>query len=166
MGYNLTIGNARLHYYPEYQHLCIEAEPAQHPDAPDHDPYTGKGNSRSPSYTAWHDFCLEAGIEPLFYGGGWDRDLRAYRKCPENFHRERPLLVEHPGVQPLCRRDLEYVKAARLRREATNGGREPGFWDDDGKDNGKDPTLARLLWLEFWLKWALDNCAIPVLENT
>ena len=166
MGYNLIIGNAVLKYDADDPRVWIEAERAEHPEAPDHDDFVRKTNSRSPSYTAWHGFCREAGIYELFYGQGWDRDSRSYRQCSEEFHRETPLLKEHPGAQPILPQDLEYVRAARIKRERTNGGKGPGFWADDGVDNGTDPTLARLLWLEFWMGWALTNCPMPIIENS
>jgi len=83
MGYTLTIGEAKLSYEPEDLYLTIEAEGATHEDAPDHDRFTGKSNSRSPSYTAWADFCREAGLYELFYGQGWDRNLCQNRDCTE-----------------------------------------------------------------------------------
>lgn len=171
MGYTLTIGEATLHFVPEDQYLRIEAQRATQPGAPNHDRFTGNGNSRSPSYTGWKEFCEEAGISELFYGGGWDREARGYRECSENYHRSTPLLAEHPGSQPLCDGDLKEVRAARMHREKNNGGREPGFWDYDKEThqdipNDKDSTLARLLWLEFWIAWALENCRIPILQNT
>jgi hypothetical protein len=166
MGYTFTIGNARLRYHKGDESISIEAVPATHQDAPAHDPFVGIGNSRSPSYTAWTDFCKDAGIYELFYGQGWSREDRRYLPCSEGFHREKPLRDEHPGAVPLLPADLEYVRAARIRREKTNGGRPAGFWEDDGTDNGNDHTLARLLWLEFWIDWALENCEIPIIQNT
>jgi len=163
MGYHLTIGEARIERDDDY--IRIAAEDATDDAAPDHCPYTKKGNGRSPSYTAWHDFCKEAGIEKLFYGDGWSREERRYIPS-EDFYRETILLGEHPGAAVIIPQDLEYVRDARIRREATNGGREPGFWEDDGRDNGKDHVLARLLWLEFWIDWALKNCENPIIENT
>jgi hypothetical protein len=166
MGYTFTIGNAQLNYYKGDEHIRIAAERADRPDAPAHDPFVGTSNSRSPSYSAWSDFCKDAGIYELFYGQGWSREERRNCLCSEEFHRESPLIAGHPGAAPLLPADLDYVRAARIRREQTNGGRPPGFWEDDGTDNGKDHTLARLLWLEFWINWALENCEIPIIENT
>lgn len=170
MGYNISIGNAVLDYTKGDEYIRITVEPAANDNAPDHCPYTGKGNSRSPSYTAWSDFCRNAGIEELFYGQGWSREERRYLSCSDNFHRETPLLAEHPGAFALLPADLEYVTAARTRREQTNGGKPPGFWDYDQErgeiDNGTDHVLARLLWLEFWMKWALENCERPAIGNT
>ena len=169
MGYTITIGNAVLQYTAEDLHLRIEVLGANHPEAPDHDVFTGISSSRSPSYTVWSNFCRDAGISVLFYGGGWDRTAGKYVPCPDVFHRETPLMAHHPGVQPLCRADLDFVRAARIKREQANGGKPPGFWEGpmgQEKDNGTDSILARLLWLEFWFEWALDNCTIPAIGNT
>lgn len=167
MGYNISIGNATLNYQKGDEHMSIRVESASHPDAPDHCPYTGKGNMRSPSYTGWSEFCKEGGINELFYGQGWSREERRYTECSDDFHRETPLLAKHPGAFPLLPADLDYVREARINRERTNGGKPPGFWDGDGSvDNGNDHVLARLLWLEFWIQWALDNCEYPAMANS
>jgi hypothetical protein len=79
-------------------------------------------------------------------------------------NRSEPIIASHPGYSVLTNDDLAIVKSARIEREKL--GKEPGFWDNDNVDNGKDPILARLLWLEFWIDWALTNCKIPILENT
>ena len=170
MGYNITIGNAVLNYTNGDEYMKISCASETNEAAPDHCPYTGKGNTRSPSYTGWHDFCREAGITELFYGQGWSREDRRYKECTEDFHRETPLLSEHPGAFPLLLGDLEFITDARVRREQTNGGRPAGFWDEDENyrevDNGNDHVLARLLWLEFWIKWALENCERPAISNS
>ena len=161
MGYNLTIGEAKIYYDPEYLVVGLTAENVTHPDAPDHDSFVGKSNKRMPSYVGWRDFCRDAGIEPLFYGEGWGPEMRRRKPCQEGFHRETPLLNEHPGTEPICKGDFDYIREARIRREKTNGGKQPGFESDD-----LDDTLARLLWLEFWMGWALENCKIPVFHNS
>lgn len=165
MGYNLTIGEAVIEDHGDLE-VRVGAEGFEDADAPDHDKYVGKTSSRSPGYSAWSEFCKEAGIEVLFYGSGWDRDARRYGNCPDGYHRETPILAEHPGCQKLCQGDLDVVRAAREKREKNNGCRLAGFWEDDGIDNGTDPTLARLLWLEFWIEYALKHCKIPVIQNT
>jgi hypothetical protein len=171
VGYTITIGEAKIAYDPEWLSISIEAESEEHDDAPNHDGFTGKSNSRSPSYTVWPDFCRDAGIYELFYGGGWDKANGYYKSCPDGYHRETPLLAHHPSAQPICKGDLDVIRAARVKREQTNGGRPPGFWEYDKEkrdfiDNGTDSTLARLLWLEFWMDWAIKNCRIPIIENT
>lgn len=173
MGYDLSIGEAYLDHYPDEHLIMVRAKLTTHPDAPDHDSYVGQGNLRSPSYGGWADFCREAGPEvyELFFGGGWNRADRRYDDCAMAFHRERPLIDTHPGHAALCQGDLDVVRKARIRREHTNGGAPPGFNENNEAtgwvevETGRDPCLARLIWLEFWMGWALENCEIPVFVN-
>lgn len=165
MGYNLTIGEAYMDYDKKYADLSIRAEHAEREDAPDHDPYVQKGNSRSPSYTVWDEFCREAGedVYAMFYGSGWSPEMRGYKAMPEYFirkypKRERPILAEHPGHSVLTKDDLKIVREALANRKKL--GTIPGF---NGVDDG---VLARLLWLDFWIDWALKNCKIPILHNS
>lgn len=168
MGYTLTIGNAKLKVDKEDLILDIDVEGFASDDAPTfpNDQVTGNTSSRSPSYTAWHGFAEVAGITNLFYGGGWDRDLRGYRSCPEDYHREEGLLAHHPGAALLCDKDLEVVREARKKWEDDHPGAVPGFDGWSGEKTGLDYILARLLWLEFWIDWALKNCEVPALGNT
>lgn len=166
MGYNITVGNARINYDAAELYMRLDCEGAENDAAPDHCPYTGKSNCRSPSYTGWSDFCKDAGIAEMFYGQGWSRDERRNLECSEGFYRESPIISGHPGIQPIGQGDLDYVRAARIRREQSNGGKPAGFWNDDGTDNGNDYCLARLLWLEFWIEWALKNCQYPAIHNS
>jgi hypothetical protein len=34
-----------------------------------------------------------------------------------------------------------------------------------GFKDGQDFHGARLVWLEWWVRWALDNCKVPVIYN-
>jgi hypothetical protein len=129
------------------------------PDAPTfpNDEMTGNGNSRSPSYTGWLEFCQETGIYDVFY------DER------------RHLHAGHPGCVMLTRSDLDRVQEARISWQK-NSSLPPGFagwpvYDQQtgvsrSTDEGKyDCQLARLIWLEWWMAWALDNCVTPAIEN-
>jgi len=43
----------------------------------------------------------------------------------------------------------------------------PGFeaeWDYDGPPN-YDYSLARLIWLQWWVNWAITNCETPAISN-
>jgi hypothetical protein len=172
MGYNISIGQAEIEYDQDLLYMTIGVENATHVDAPDHDPFTGNGNSRSPSYTTWSDFCKDAGITELFYGQGWSREDRWYRPCSDDFHRETPILRDHPGAQPINEHDVEYVQRKLADYKELHPDAIPGFWDygkeTDWKvvDNGTDPVLARFIWLEFWMDWAVKNCKQPVIANT
>ena len=162
MGYTFTIGNAVPEFSKDDGELLArwDVEGATHPDAPTfpNDQMTGNSNSRSPSYTAWHDFCKTAGIFGLFY------DERGH------------LHAGHPGCVMLTNDDLEVVRLAlnEWKKKATL---PPGFdgfprfnhearrWETP--DEGKyDPILGRLIWLEWWMDWALKNCETPAIQNT
>jgi len=129
-------------------------------DAPTfpNDEMTRNTSSRSPSYSAWSDFCKAAGIYELFYDD------------------EDGLICPHPGCKMLKPEHLLQVQAAvvRLKAAATKPPGFEGFPDFNPEtktwetpDEGRyDYTLARALWLEFWMKWALENCETPAIENT
>lgn len=162
MGYTFTIGNAvpKFNKDDDYLYAAWEVQPMLHNDAPmfPNDELTGNGNSRSPSYISWHEFCTDTGIYDVFYNKSG------------NLH------AGHPGCVMLKRSDLERVKAAREAWQGTST-LPPGFscfpvYDEVTKtirypDEGKyDAHLARLIWLEWWMSWALDNCETPAIENT
>jgi hypothetical protein len=119
-------------------------------------------NVRSPGYSQWADFCRATGLHALFYGGP-DDGRRHYGG----------ILSEHPGIVPLTPLMLATVVDARERWEQAHPGAVPGFdfapgWmlnvADDGV-RGRDPILARLLWLEWWMAHALRTCERPAVYN-
>ncbi len=82
---------------------------------------------------------------------------------------------ESDVVKPLTENDYRIVNEAYLLRSAFAEGRPGWNMDDDelkieSKELGTlpriaatpyDQYLARLMWLRFWLRWALDNCSEP-----
>lgn len=165
MGYTLTIGELEADHDPEDEYIRLGAKGVTLPDAPAFGEPTDNSNSRWPSYTAWHDFCTEAGIHELFYGKGWNRDLIRYEDCSDDFHRERPLLNEHPGAAPLNDKDAAYVAAALARFRSERPDVVPGFSEEAAEDSAA-ATLARLIWLDYWVSWAVTNCKRPVIANS
>jgi hypothetical protein len=162
MGYSITIGNAKPEFSKDDGYLMAmwTVDAVQLPEAPTfpHDELTGNSNGRSPSYTGWAEFCREAGIYDLF--------LEKYEG----------LMTPHPGCKLLQKEHLLIVQAALEKRKRT-ASLPPGFcgWPNLNKDTGKmehpddgkyDAILARLIWLEFWMKWALENCETPAIENS
>lgn len=170
MGYTLTIGELEVEVQDEY--VRLDAEGVKRDDAPAYGEPTDHTNSRWPSYTGWADFCRDAGIEPLFYGTGWQGPDRRYGECPEDFHRERPLLSEHPGAAPITEKDAAYVEAALAAYKAAHPNAVPGFSEDmSGKPLPEagpnlDGNLVRFEWLAYWLRWAVENCERPVVANS
>jgi hypothetical protein len=152
MGYTLSIGNAIPQHSKDYGELTARwtVEGAQSDDAPTfpHDDMTGNGNHRSPSYSGWSEFAKETGLERLF------------------FDKSDGLLERHPGCKILTQAHHTEVLAALQRRQKIST-KPPGFEGWNGEDRDKhDAQLARLMWLEWWMRWALANCETPAFQNT
>jgi hypothetical protein len=145
MGYSIKIGNAVLFFSKDYGDLyaCWKVESATSDEAPTFicDQMTGNSNSRHPSYSGWGDFCRETGLDNLFYKE-W-----------------KGLLYKHPGCVMITEDHYAEVHSAleNYQKIATE---PPGFGDT------YDPQLARLMWLDFWMRWALDNCETPAIHNS
>lgn len=175
MGYSITIGEAVLSPpdagdADECPAISVRAEGAAHPDAPvfPGDAATDNTSSRHPSYTAWAEFCEHAGLHRLFYGcdRGSSRDARDGSGL---FH-------HHPGAALLTRKHHAQIAAALDRYRTQQPDARPGWVEHVEGGNpfhgpwkpeteGLDPNLARLLWLEWWVRWALDNCKVPTIYN-
>ena len=154
MGLNLKIGNAYVEAnkdaFPELRANWYVREVSL-PDAPTfpHDELTGNTNCRYPTYSAWREFCMKVGLTDLFYD------------------KHEGLMRSHPGCQGITQRDADEVTEALAAYRATHD-KEPGFYgDDDNSDDDEwDPQLARLIWLEFWMQWAVKNCETPAFYNS
>lgn len=149
MGYTITIGeafikNSRDMGYPG-ESIIIAAEGAESSCAPVGSLDSPQANWRSPDYLTWRNFCDATGLTPLFFGD--DK-----KNCPEEFHREFPLMAQHPGAAPLIEADARYIRNA-LEAYRQKPKPEPGW-------------LERLEWLDFWVPWALANCTNPIIENS
>jgi hypothetical protein len=151
MGYNLMVGNAVL-VEPEDddKEAYWTVESACEDDAPSFDEgSTDRCNVRFPSYRTWSAMCEDVGLTKLFYS----EESGLFRG-------------KYPGVNALEPAHLEEIQQALARRRASNGRKPPGFFPTDPKthalvNNGTDPDLARLIWLEYWVRWALKNCERP-----
>lgn len=144
MSYDIYIGQAVIEVEPEYKHVDITVESLSLPEAPSfpNDVLTGNGNSRHPGYSQWSEFTVLVGLEDLF------------------FNQESGLMRQHPGNSLITEFDYEKVKLAldQWRRRYQNA--IPQF-----SVTTEDAALARLIWLEWWMRWTLDNCSIPTLHN-
>jgi hypothetical protein len=153
MGYSITIGNAVPFFSKEDGDLyaCWRVEGATSDQAPTfiNDQMTGNSNGRHPSYTGWSDFCRETCLYDLFY------------KEWEGF------FCRHPGCVMITEEHYTEVHNA-LEEYQKNATKPPGFgkWTDDVDEIAYDPQLARLMWLDFWMRWALDNCETPAIQNS
>jgi len=121
----------------------------------------GRCSSRSPGYKAWADFCGAVGLDELFYGaskgGKYNRDV-----C---------LLSAHPGVALLRPADLLEIRYVRIQWEAHKWPVSERIAGWDGREMGAepdpryDPHMGRLIWLEWWVAYALENCKLPAMSN-
>lgn len=151
MSYEILIGEAGIEPSPEeiaeYEHegysdesfsLSVVVRPLSLSDAPDCSQFgNGQENSRSPGYGQWDNFCQTAGIWDLF------------------FDKKTGLMRQQPGSQVLRQHHHEQVQIALAK------------WlrDHPGADRGEDGILDRLVWLDWWMDWTLENCRVPTIHN-
>lgn len=160
MSYDIYIGNRRWR--------DRRVERLELPEAPAFpgDPLSQHTNGRHPGYSGWYNFLQNVGLHELFM----DRD--------------KGLMRNHPGIVPLKREHLAEVEAALKRHRRQHGNDDacpPGWCSCATCDEISPPHLrtrhlprftqpesgdrARLLWLRFWMDYALTHCRLPALEN-
>lgn len=147
MSYVIIIGERTM---LGFNHPDYDEEVGEHPivdiisrtDAPVfiNDEMTGNTNARSPAYVVWDNFLSEAGLHSLF------------------FNSNDGLMKDHPGISDLTPEHLKLVTYALEKRKLSSN-LPPGF------SEFHDGVLARLIWLEFWIKHALQTCTHPSLYN-
>lgn len=159
MSYDIYIGEAAV-FEPdaedreEITSLWVVVRKRAHPEAPrfDNDPCTNNENHRHPAYGAWSEWCRDVGLHRLF------------------FDKDDGLMRSHPGCVALRKRHHTEIIAALHRWQKKQPGAVAGFypfdWNDDKVDGSVDPMLARLIWLEWWVRWALANCTNPAIYNS
>lgn len=148
MGYTITIGELEVEKQPEDAMECsglnFDAKGERHENAPAFGEPTDYTNSRWPSYSVWRAFMTAVGLYELFYDEGH-------------------LIGGHPGVRlvtkPMAEKVSRALSAYRVLHpdaiaELREGAPEESGW------------LCRLIWLEYWITWAVDNCETPVIANS
>ncbi len=157
MSYDIYIGNAELAVLEglddQPSSYYIRVNEMEHPDAPTfpNDDMTGNGNSRHPGYSQWTEFTRTAGLYDLF------------------FNQDDGLMVAHPGNAALRPEHAKEIHKALERWQARHPDATPGFeafaWGDEVPKHGYDPILARLIWLDWWVDYALKHCERPCIYN-
>ena len=154
MGYSITVGNAVPEFSKDYDELyaswSVEVVTSNLAPTFINDDMTGNSNCRSPSYGVWSDFCRTVGLDDLFFNKG------------------SGLMRDHPGCFIINQSHLDLVQTALIKYQATTD-KKPGFtgWEYQKQSGSEyDAHLARLMWLEWWMRWALANCETPAIENS
>lgn len=139
--------------------LWVEVGEVKHPEAPTFpgDEMTGNSNDRSPSYLGWSQFLEKCGLHYMF------------------FNKADGLMQDHPGCVSLKQRHLDQVREAKVEWVRKHPGTIPGWCvcvecrpfekRAPAHNPNLDHVLARLQWMEYWMAWALKNCAKPALYN-
>ncbi len=164
MGYSVHIGEAVVDAYEgdEFEQLTVGVEELFLPEAPalPNDVNPGK-NIRWPSYGAWHDFTRAVGLHSLFYGG------------EPRSEASRGLMSAHPGCVSLTKEHHQQIVEALARYRQSHPDAVAGFQHTDystspptSRDTHYDALLGRLVWLEWWVGWAIVNCRRPAIYNS
>lgn len=161
MGYTLGIGEAEMDFDADskYLEITFKVEFEDTVKAPD----GLGGNWRDAGYGYFKDVANDLGLTELFFGQGWDRSLREYSPCSGEFHREFPLIQKHPGHQVIGLDDVDHVTSARIFWEDHRA--VSGLTDPPGLGDDKDDRYFWVLWLEFWMAWAVHKCERPIFYN-
>lgn len=166
MGYTIKIGNAVPSFdkdsFPEL-FSSWKVEDAELPEAPNFpNDVNNNRNERWPSYTVWDDFTKKTGLYEFFYS--------KYRREGDNEISQDGIFQASgsPGCIGITKENADFVteKLEEYKKIATL---PPGFEAyDEHEDNEPryDYHLARLIWIEWWMQWAVKNCETPAIENS
>ncbi len=158
MGYSIVIGELEVEKHEDdgVDTSCISftARGEHHKEAPAFGEPTDYGNSRWPSYGVWRNVLSDAGMEDLFFCDGH-------------------LIGGHPGIR-LITKDLYKEFSKRKQKferlhpgvRATYGNVENPLIDRDQDNPSCNSTYCRIVWLDYWMDWALKNCETPVIANS
>ena len=155
MPIRITIGNAELEYRQTDSHVGITVNEITCDDAPD---FTDKSNNMQMSYLECHDWIRGAGV--ISYMNGIDLDISPTDNSFADSGRDSDGIIEiHPCQVTIDQRDVDFWHGKVKAYRAMNPDVQPGF------DNTRDYILARMMWFEFWVQWAVKNCEMPVIAN-
>ena len=181
MGYTFKFGNFYADIYPEERRVSVTVTTNGLPDPinPPYDSsgYMTRGSHCAPSYSAWTDFTRQHGLHDVFFLEGptpWWTDNEG-----NSFE---PLLIRHPGAQPLDQAHLDrFLRAQQAHKVSYDQAAEAiEAWDarrqarrEQGAKVDHDDQLAtpywdaiRLNWLVYWTQYALNYAEFPTFANS
>ena len=148
MGYTITIGQLSIEKNIDdgLDCSCISfgAEGVHDEKSPAFGEPTDHENQRWPSYSAWSNFMRGVGLYDVF------------------FYDSGHLIGGHPGVRLVTQDLVLAVQKALADYRQTNPDIKAEFTDGDVRTG----FLCRLIWLDYWVNWAINNCETPVIANT
>lgn len=164
MGYTLTIGELEMTFDNDEDcpNIDLSAEGFCHENAPAFGEPTDNTSSRWPSYISWAEFCRFVGLYDLFYGKNDQKELT----------RDDAILAQHPGCIPLTEKHRREINAAyeafkiKYPNAVATYGNPKSFFEGDPNNPEENGQMCRLVWLHYWVNWALDNCKKPVFANS
>lgn len=173
MGYSLTIGEAAIENHSN-GHIKLTAERVEEDHFPAYGDPTDNTNTRWPSYGSWHDAMEILGLKDIMFQEEYECEDGTFI---------RGLIADHPGVTMITEKHMKIVSDAMnayrakhtthrsewppLQEGAVPYGNSDVYAEADYVDDPTyDTALVRGEWLEYCMKWALENCVIPVFVNT
>jgi len=171
MGYNLAIGEAYMDYDKADAYLRIRAKSQHDENSPAFGEPTDHTNQRWPSYCSWSDFCEAVDIYDIMMSKDFYTD--DIHEC---------MIPDHPGYSVITQKHIDYIESRVDLYKKSNPTHiakfrplKPEFKDDDSifhppehyiDDEKYDGNLCRAEWLLYWMKWAVENCEIPIFYNS
>lgn len=164
MGYSLSIGELVVEFDNDEDcpRVNCSAKIFQHDNAPAFGEPTDTESQRWPSYSSWANFCRFVDLYDLFFG----------KNEKGEYTRDDALIQHHPDCIPLTEKHRREINAAydnfKIKYPAARAtyGNPKSMLEPDEDNPEENGQLCRLVWLHYWVNWALDNCEKPVFENT
>lgn len=146
MGYTIIIGEMDIEYDQDLNrpYTFISAKEKRLENAPAFGEPTDYTNQRWPSYSSWEMFAKFVGLEDLFFD-------KMNVLC---------LIKSRPGYTPLTITHKKIVDEVYDKFKKKYPNVKAKF---DASDENR--WFCRLVWLKFWIDWALVNCERPVFYN-
>lgn len=166
MGYTITIGESCMVVTEEGDLKTVIAD-VYDENAPAFGDISDHRNFRMPAYSVWHEFTREVGLETLF------------------FDKSKGLMRNHPGIEHLTLFEAALIREAKTNFEDRHAppkmllspktgtelavlepllAPEPALEAEFGSTD-RNATYARLVWLDYWVSWAVECCEEPAIRN-
>jgi len=100
-------------------------------------------NLHQPTRSDWDEFCRSVGLHDLFFAAG------------------DGLMAERPGTARLTRDHARAVHEALVRFVDERRETDPSF----ASGRAGDSHLARLMWLDWWMHWAVKRFDEPAVHT-